>query len=76
MTKQMFNCQEKPQWVDPTKVPDSVLMGFITALELSRDNCADQLDTVENHLEINGVIVTDTLVTETKEKPRKRLGLF
>gem|GEM_PF-6323300 len=63
----MFQCLEKPALPKPQS-PDSALALFITRLELSRDDCADQLGTVKNHLEINGVSVTDVLIVEVAAK--------
>lgn len=69
LTKQMFECLDKPELPDMAEARDGAIAQFITRLEVSRDDCADQLDTVENHLEINGITITDTLVTG--EKPSK-----
>jgi hypothetical protein len=73
MTKQMFQCDNEPLQSEFTG--DQALNSFHLAVTLAGRDCRAQLDTVENHLEINGITITDTLVTEEKEK-KKRFGIF
>lgn len=59
MTSQMFSCQSKPDIPDENDT-DAGLATYIVRLALAYDDCASQLSTVKNHLEINGVEITET----------------
>lgn len=73
MTSQMFVCQEKP--LVPHTDSDAELATYIIRLVLAHDDCTAQLDTVQNHLEINGVEVSDQMKPTITPKS-KFLGLF
>lgn len=84
----MFECHPRPPIPDlppvsselagaPPNEGDKGLSRFIRDLELRGDDCADQLALVKNHLEVNGVVVTDVLVTAQQDKPGllERIGI-
>jgi len=66
VTNQMFNCSPRP---DLSVYTDKDLARLIRDLELRGDDCADQLALVKNHLHVNGVVITDVLVTGEKKEP-------
>lgn len=75
MTPQMFQCRIKPD-VPSKDDSDAALATYIVRLVLAHDDCAAQLATIRNHLEINGVDVTDNYVPASPKTPKKILGLF
>ena len=75
MTTQMFQCREKPNL--PTETfSDAALATYLVRLSLAHEDCQAQLSTIQNHLEINGVKVTNDMTSAPKEAPKKILGLF
>ncbi|PHR57950.1 MAG: hypothetical protein COA43_11275 [Robiginitomaculum sp.] len=68
----MFQCDAEPILSQESQAKEKGV--YITRLALAGRDCRAQLDTVENHLEINGVVITDTLVKTQKKK--KRFGVF
>jgi len=75
MTSQMFECRAQPD-VPGENESDAVLAAYMVRLVLAHEDCEAQLGTVRNHLEINGVHVTEDPVLDTFEEPHKIFGLF
>jgi len=74
MTSQMFICQEPPH-IPSEHYTDADLARFMVRQLLAHEDCRAQLGTVKNHLEINGVLITDNAPAEPNSHP-KILGLF
>jgi hypothetical protein len=55
---------------------DTALGIYITRLDLAHSDCEQTLGEARTTLEIMGLTVTDTAVTETKEPKRKLFGVF
>jgi len=75
MTSQMFACKGKPT-VPGSDTSDAVLATYLVRLVLAHEDCEAQLNTVRNHLEINGVRVSEDVTDPQPEPAKKILGLF
>ena len=75
LTNSMFSCDVRPAIPDMAAASDADLGRFIKDLELRGDDCADQLALVKNHLEVNGIVITDVLVKKEKAPVRKIFGI-
>jgi hypothetical protein len=76
----MFRCSPAPDVPSPERLAeqdgDTALGIYITRLDLAHSDCEQTLGEARTTLEIMGLTVTDTAVTEQKEPKRKFLGLF
>jgi len=75
MTPQMFECREKPE-LPNNSFSDSGLATYIVRLVLAHDDCMAQLSTVRNHLEVNGVRISEHINQAAPETTTKHFRLF
>jgi len=75
MTSQMFSCQSGPE-IPREDSSDAVLASFIVRLSLAHEDCQAQLGTVKNHLEINGVTITETITPAARSAPPAKGLIF
>lgn len=75
MTSQMFQCRIKPE-LPKGSFSDAELATYIVRIVIAHEDCEAQLITVRNHLEINGVYITDELTPKENQSETKFLGLF
>lgn len=75
MTAQMFQCREKPE-IPTNEFTDAALATYMVRLVLAHEDCTAQMSTIRNHLEINGVKITNDLNDKPVDAPKKILGLF
>lgn len=70
MSSLQFKCKPEPD-IPPADMSDADLMVYITRLQNAGEDCRDQLAELKNALELqDGIIVTDTIVSEQKEPKR------
>ena len=75
MTSQMFVCQNSPAIPD-ISASDAGLATYIVKLSLAHEDCVAQLETVRNHLEINGVHITEIAHPQASRKVSSVFDLF
>ena len=79
MSDALFRCSQAPDVPTDAELTaedgDKRLSVYIAQLDLAHIDCEDQLGAVRNHLEVNGVTVTDTR-PEAPEPERRGIWPF
>lgn len=75
MTSQMFECRTKPD-IPNEAFTDADLATFMVRIVIAHEDCKAQLSTVRNHLEINGVKITEESTPPEEEIRSGFLELF
>lgn len=67
-----FQCQNEPKVpdLDDPETKDSALGIYLTRLQSSGQDCRDQLSELKNVLEVQGAVISDVRVIDTKERKR------
>lgn len=66
MTNSQFECDPAPRPPEIGSKSDQALALHLDRLDARGWDCADQLLEIKNVLEVNGMVITDTIVTAEK----------